>query len=217
MNRARAIELTGQFMLLEGMNDLDFFVCGSVRRDEEEVGDVDLIVVGEFPSSDKYCERFRESGGNKTRTYNYHTRQINMWITKPHLLGAAVLYATGSGKFNQRLRQMCIRKGLKLSQNGLVTRDKKAELIAGSTEKGIFNKLGLKYIPPPYRDSKRMRTTLEAFKLRSQSDRSYEEPILGRVFDRSIYAKNQQNMLPMKTPEIDLEKGLFYTYLLRGK
>lgn len=30
MKREKAIELTGKFMLLDGMDTLDFFVCGSI-------------------------------------------------------------------------------------------------------------------------------------------------------------------------------------------
>ena len=150
LSRDRAIEVLGQFMLLDGMSDLDFFVCGSIRRGAEEVGDVDLICVGDFPSSKTASEKYLQSGGKKSRTYYYYRTQINMWKTEPKLLGAAVMYATGSGNFNRYLRQMCIRKGLKLSQNGLVKRDSE-EYVAGATEKEIFNALGLKYIPPKFR------------------------------------------------------------------
>jgi DNA polymerase/3'-5' exonuclease PolX len=214
MNRERAIELVGKFMLLEGMDDLDFFVCGSVRRGVEEVGDVDMIVVGNFPN-EGHCQKFYESGKEKSRTYNYFGRQINMWSTTPDLLGSAVMYATGSGMFNQRLRQICIRKGMKLSQNGLFER-KSGKLIVAATEKQIFNRIGFKYIPPSYREKKQIRSTFNTFKMTSQKDLSYDEPILGRVFNRDRYSILQQNCLPPRYKGVNPALGAFYISLLLG-
>lgn len=214
MNRTRAIELVGKFMLLEGMDTLDFFVCGSVRRGLEEVGDVDMIVVGDFPNGGQ-SQKFYESGKTKSRTYNYYGRQINMWSTTPELLGAAILYATGSGIFNQRLRQICIRKKMKLSQNGLVDR-KTGALLAGETEKQIFNKIGFKYIPPEFRSKKNLRSTFNTFALSSSKDLSYEEPILGRVFKRDRYSLLQQNFLPPRFEGVNPALGAFYVSLLLG-
>ena len=214
MNRERAIELVGKFMLLEGMDDLDFFVCGSIRRGAEEVGDVDMIVVGKFPNSG-YCQKFYESGKEKSRTYNYFGRQINMWSTTPELLGSAIMYATGSGMFNQRLRQICIRQNMKLSQNGLFDR-KSGKLLASETEKQIFNRIGFKYIPPSFRSKKQIRQTFNTFKMTSDKDLTYEEPILGRVFNRDRYSILQQNFLPPRYTGVNPDLAAFYISLLLG-
>ena len=216
LSKERAFEVIGSFMLLDGMIDLDYFICGSLRRGKDEVGDIDAIVVGAFPDTGPSM-KFKESGAKKSRTYNYKRAQINFWAVPPELLGSAVMYATGSGTFNRHIRTLGIRKGYKLSQNGLVDR-KTGKMIASGTEKEIFNKLGLKYIPPQYRSGKKMRALLEAFKLRGP-DHAYVEPLIGRVYDRKIFSKEQQEtMLP---PKVDImpiiDKGFGLTHLLRGK
>ena len=207
IKRDKAVELLGRFMLLDGMDKLDFFVCGSIRRGSEEVGDIDLIVVGEYPTDDKECEKFFETGGSKARTYSYYGTQINMWKTTPDLLGAAILYATGSGMFNRRIRTLCQRQGMKLSQNGLSERES-GKIVSGETEKQIFNKIGLKYIPPSYRDTNRMAATITAFTLRFKTDQSYVERLMGRVFNRDIYSAIQQDMLPLHIPYFNIREGL---------
>jgi DNA polymerase/3'-5' exonuclease PolX len=215
MKREKAIELTGKFMLLDGMDTLDFFVCGSIRRGKDDVGDIDLIVVGDYPTPDKECEKFFESGGSKARTYSYYGRQINMWKTTPDLLGAAVLYATGSGTFNRRIRMICQRQGMKLSQNGLSDRES-GKILAGETEKQIFNKMGLKYIPPSYRDTNKMAATITAFTLRFKTDQSYVERLMGRVFNRDLYSEMQQEMLPLHIPFFNIKEGLENAQRLAG-
>ncbi len=65
--------------------------------------------------------------------------------------GAALQYFTGSKEHNVRLRELAVRKKWKLSEYGLFSG---AKQIAGRTEKGIYEKLGLGYIPPELREDR---------------------------------------------------------------
>lgn len=216
LSRFDAINLIGEFMLLDGFIDVDFFVCGSIRRGLQDVGDADIIIVGDYPTSGP-AEKYKENNGRKARTYNYKGMQINFWRTEPDLLGAALLYATGSGAFNRKLRSMCMSKGLKLSQNGLVDRSTN-RLLVGGTEKAIFNYLGLKYIPPKMRRKTNLNPVFNAFRKRESVDHSFVKPFLGRVKKKSIYSKAQREFLPVDYPNVvDVSETLTLAQMLLGE
>ena len=200
LSRFDAINLIGEFMLLDGFIDVDFFVCGSIRRWLREVGDADIIIIGDYPNSGP-SEKYKETNGRKARTYNYKGMQINFWRTEPELLGAALLYATGSGPFNRKFRSMCMSKGLKLSQNGLVNRSS-GKLLVGATEKAIFNYIGYKYIPPRFRRKTKLNPVFNAFIKRQSVDHSFVRPLLGRVQKLSLYSKAQKEFLPVNYPNL---------------
>ena len=68
---------------------------------------------------------------------------------------AALMHNTGSGPFNQRIRAHAMMRGYHLSQHGLykVTNGQKEENpIETTTEKQIFDTLGVVYLKPEERD-----------------------------------------------------------------
>jgi DNA polymerase (family 10) len=64
--------------------------------------------------------------------------------------GAALNYFTGSKDHNIALREIAVKKGLKLNEYGL-WKDKKR--IAGRTEEEIYKALGLSFVPPEMREN----------------------------------------------------------------
>jgi DNA polymerase (family 10) len=64
--------------------------------------------------------------------------------------GAALQYFTGNKDHNIALRRIAQEKGWKLSEYGLF---QKEEQIAGRTEEGVYEKLGLQWIPPELREN----------------------------------------------------------------
>jgi DNA polymerase/3'-5' exonuclease PolX len=63
----------------------------------------------------------------------------------------ALLYFTGSGSFNQKMRQIAKRKGFKLNEYGLYKKDKNGKyniFVPVNSEKEIFEKLGMEYKEP---------------------------------------------------------------------
>lgn len=69
-------------------------------------------------------------------------------ILEPDEYGAALLHFTGSREHNILLRELAIAKKMKLSEHGLFRGRK---IIACRTEKDVYNKLGLVWIPPELR------------------------------------------------------------------
>jgi DNA polymerase (family 10) len=64
-----------------------------------------------------------------------------------------MIYFTGSKAHNIRIREMAVRKGLKLNEYGLF-RAKSGKLIVAETEEQVYEKLGLPWIPPTLREDR---------------------------------------------------------------
>jgi len=90
-------------------------------------------------------------------------RMVEMYLAPINERGAALLHTTGPLELNILLRRRAAKMGLSLSQHGLfrVASDKKkgesppVELIHAATERGIFEALGLKFIPADERDDEK--------------------------------------------------------------
>ena len=61
----------------------------------------------------------------------------------------ALLYFTGSGDLNKKMRKIAKNKGLKLSEYGLS--DKDGNILKAKSEKDIFKYLDMEYLEPKYR------------------------------------------------------------------
>jgi len=61
----------------------------------------------------------------------------------------ALLYFTGSGDLNKKMRQIAKKKGFKLSEYGLS--DKDGNIIKAKSERDIFKHLAMEYLPPKLR------------------------------------------------------------------
>jgi DNA polymerase (family 10) len=142
MTARRAFLLAKQFI---HELPVDAIIAGSLRRGEDEVGDIDIVSIGTFPTEVEGAEFV--SGKNVMRTYLFHGVQINVMIAHPDAVGAMLLYATGSGSFGAMLRVKAKRKGFKLNRYGLFDRETD-ELVAADSEAAIFEALDKRYYEP---------------------------------------------------------------------
>lgn len=82
-------------------------------------------------------------------------RRIDIRFVPTNSFYTALLHFTGSGEFNQLMRHRAISLGYKLSEYGLYKiidkKAKKYEKISVKSEEDIFDKLGMKYVPPDKR------------------------------------------------------------------
>ncbi len=128
---------------------------GSVRRKEETIGDIDILVVSEdnkkvvdFFTSMPILKRVLAKGKTKAVIITKDNTQVDIRIIEPGSFGSALQYFTGNKEHNIHLRKIAIKKGLKLSEYGIF-KDKKQ--VAGKTEEEIYEKLGMPYIEPELR------------------------------------------------------------------
>ena len=134
--------------------------AGSLRRGRETVGDLDLLVTG--PNATAALDRFVAlprveevlgRGENKASAkVGREGLQVDVRALPPGSFGAAMQYFTGSKDHNVAIRTRAVKMGLKLSEYGLfrVADDFK---VAGETEAGVYEALGLPWIPPELREN----------------------------------------------------------------
>ncbi len=78
--------------------------------------------------------------------------QVDVRVIPPESFGAALQYFTGSREHNVALRQRALRMGLTLNEYGLFTVEGERR-VAGETEEGVYEALGLAWIPPELREN----------------------------------------------------------------
>jgi DNA polymerase (family 10) len=134
--------------------------AGSLRRGRETVGDLDLLVTGPSATDalDKFVayprvEEVLGHGDNKASAkVGREGLQVDVRALLPESFGAAMQYFTGSKDHNVAIRLRAVKMGLKLSEYGLFRVADDAR-VAGETEEGIYQALGLPWIPPELREN----------------------------------------------------------------
>jgi DNA polymerase (family 10) len=136
-----------------------FSTAGSLRRMKETVGDIDILIetaqpekaIKEFTSFPE-IKKVLEAGKTKVSVMLKDIDILmDLRILPRESYGAALLYFTGSKDHNVKLRGMAIKKGLKINEYGVF---KKEKMVAGKTEKEIYNLLGMDFIPPELRENR---------------------------------------------------------------
>jgi len=133
-------------------------VAGSFRRKKETVGDLDILVMSHQPAvvmkaftSLPGVVKVLAQGPTKSSIRLDNGLQVDLRVVEKKEYGAALLYFTGSKDHNVYLRKIALQKGFTLNEYALTSlKDKR--WIAGRTEKEIYQKLGLRYLPPKKRN-----------------------------------------------------------------
>jgi DNA polymerase (family 10) len=132
--------------------------AGSFRRRMESVGDLDILVthvkncdvMERFVQFDE-VERVLAQGETKTSVILRSGLQVDLRSVPPESYAAALLYFTGSKEHGIALRKIALSMGLKINEYGIFKDEKK---ITASTEKAIYEKLGLTFIEPELRENR---------------------------------------------------------------
>ncbi|MFX1482575.1 MAG: DNA polymerase/3'-5' exonuclease PolX [Promethearchaeota archaeon] len=134
-----------------------FTIAGSTRRRRETIGDLDLLV--DAANSEKIMDAFVHSEGVATIIAHGATKssvrlesglQIDLRVIPRESFGAGLQYFTGSVDHNVRLRAIAQKMDLRLNEYGLFKKEKK---VAGEDEEGIYEALGLQWVPPELREN----------------------------------------------------------------
>ncbi len=133
---------------------------GSLRRMRETVGDLDLLVASEDPET--VMETFLNSpevedivsqGDVKSSVVYKNGLRAQLWVHPPERFGTALQYATGAADHNVRMRELALDQGYSLSEHALLRVEDDTELLF-TEENGLYEKLGLPWIPPELREDR---------------------------------------------------------------
>lgn len=131
-------------------------LVGSLRRKEETIGDIDILVISERPGAVMdafvklpFVSKILLHGPKKSEVVLENGPQVDLRVFEKKSFGAAMIYFTGNKQHNIELRKIAIQKGWKLNEYGLF--DKNGKVLAGETEEEVYGKLGYRFIPPERR------------------------------------------------------------------
>jgi DNA polymerase (family 10) len=160
LNYARGVarDISDYLSSLEGVEHVT--AAGSLRRGRETVGDIDLLATG--PAAEAALDRFVThprvhqvlgKGTNKASAkVGLEGIQVDVRALPLESYGAALQYFTGSKEHNVVLRSRALRMGFTLNEYGLFRLEDNAR-VAGETEEGVYQTLGLAWIPPELREN----------------------------------------------------------------
>jgi DNA polymerase (family X) len=132
--------------------------AGSVRRMKETVGDIDYLVVTaddpekvmKFFVSMPEVEEIVGRGPAKAFVRLAGGIDADLLVVPKESWGSALQYFTGSKEHSVELRKIAIAKGLRLNEWGVYKGEAR---VAGATEEGVYQALGLQWIPPEMREN----------------------------------------------------------------
>ncbi len=142
---------------------------GSLRRWRPTIGDVDVLVgsdegeavVDAFTDWDE-VEGVIEAGETKASVRAGGLR-VDLRVVVPEEFGAALQYFTGSKDHNVAVRNRAIERDLKVNEYGVFDvsevedeedHQRAGERVAGETEEGVYEALGMDWMPPEMRENR---------------------------------------------------------------
>jgi DNA polymerase (family X) len=135
-------------------------LTGSIRRMRDTIADIDVVVATRTPEpvmealvALPQVHRVQSRGPTLSSVLlGIGDVQCDVRAVEPESYGAALQYFTGSKDHNVRLREMAVRRGLRINEYG-VFRVEDDQKIGGRTEEEVYQALALSWIPPEIREA----------------------------------------------------------------
>ncbi len=144
--------------LKEGAPVKEISLAGSLRRWKDTVKDIDLLTSSKDPERVMHVfirlPQIKEvlmKGPTKTSIATQEGIQVDLRVVEEESFGAALAYFTGSKAHNIRLREMAVKRGLKINEYGVFNL-KTGRKIGGRKEGDIYRALKLDFVPPELRE-----------------------------------------------------------------
>src|SRR5829696_1097146 len=134
--------------------------AGSLRRLADAVKDIDVIAtssdpaalaatLGELP----IVEAVHNAGEVGARVVTHSGMRVDLKVVEPDQFGNVLQHFTGSKAHNVALREAAVRRGLHVSEYGILD-DATGETTRCATEEAVYERLGLPWIPPELREGR---------------------------------------------------------------
>jgi DNA polymerase (family X) len=135
-------------------------LAGSARRLADSVKDLDVIATAHDPvalASALADLDIIESTGRATeagtRARTHTALPVDLKIVEPDQFGNLLQHFTGSKAHNMALRDAAVRRGLHVSEYGILD-DESGETLRCPTEEAVYERLGYQWIPPELREGR---------------------------------------------------------------
>jgi DNA polymerase (family 10) len=135
-------------------------LAGSARRMADSCKDLDIIATANDPAAlvQAFCEldaieAVRSSGDAGARVVTHNAMRIDLRVVAPEQFGNLLQHFTGSKEHNMALRDAAVRKGLHVSEYGVLD-DASGETHQCATEAEVYALLGMAYIEPELRENR---------------------------------------------------------------
>jgi DNA polymerase (family X) len=135
-------------------------LAGSARRLSETVKDLDIVAASSDPAA--LAEAFTGLGAIDTvstfgeagaKVVTHSGLSVDLRIVPEQAFGNLLQHFTGSGRHNEALRTEAVRRGLHVSEYGIAD-DDSGTSEAFTTEEEVYERLGMRYIPPELRENR---------------------------------------------------------------
>lgn len=134
-------------------------VAGPARRLADSVKDLDIVVASDDPAGvneafaalDVIGASTGGDGGARGLTQNGVS--VDLRVVPPATFGNLLQHFTGSKQHNVHLREMAVRRGLHVSEHGILD-DATGETTTCATEQEVYERLGLPWIEPELREDR---------------------------------------------------------------
>lgn len=147
---------TLMMLLSEGIQQVlpqaQVYPAGSLRRALETIGDLDLLLTGvSFEEARAALTELVDITDSEPPRLQgiFGGRSVELQVTEPQALGAALAFWTGNEDYRQALTVRAAARGLELTPRGLY---EAGERVATPDEAALFQRLELPFVPPERRE-----------------------------------------------------------------
>jgi DNA polymerase (family X) len=134
--------------------------AGSVRRRCETAHDLDLIATAGEPAAltaffteRPWVAEVLARGGTKATVVSHEGHRFDLRVVPPESYGSLLQHFTGSKAHNVALREDAVRRGLSVSEYGVVEVEGE-ETFQAADEESLYARLGYAWIPPELRENR---------------------------------------------------------------
>jgi DNA polymerase (family X) len=188
-------------------------VAGSARRMTETVKDIDLIATSSDPAelSSAFCAlpliaEASRSGEAGARALTHNGLAVDLRIVAPEAFGNLLQHLTGSKQHNEALRTEAVKRGLHVSEYGILD-DSDGITRTCATEEEVYELLGMDWIPPELREN---RGELKAARAHELPRLIEESDLRGELHCHTVASDGRQTVEQMA----EAARGRGYEYIV---